>query len=336
MLETQCRYIYSPEEQRAVEDAIAARFGSIDYVLREIISPEIRIDLCIAAPREDQPYYTIITRGMGARGMRPPEDSPENMPEDFCARAELVVMLPPAWEPQSREECWYWPLRWLKLLARLPAAEDSWLGANHTVPNGEPFCENTDYSAILLLDAYIPESRALAPAACLPNGEALRFYQLFPLYEEELRYKLEHGAAALLRRFGGTLSPVLDPARPSVCPETRQAPEKRFQLEKHQLRPLLEGWNGPGGCLATDRILVDGMPVGYCYRETSCGDWDSGWRFTAGDESDEYMDTAAHSGMYSLNCLANYDPDILAILREEAPCAFVRGARGLERLKNIK
>ena len=30
--------------------------------------------------------------------------------------------------------------------------------------------------------------------------------------------------------------------------------------------------------------------VGYCYREKPDGDWDSGWRFTAGDESEEYMD----------------------------------------------
>ena len=35
---------------------------------------------------------------------------------------------------------------------------------------------------------------------------------------------------------------------------------------------------------------VEGCKVGYCYREEPDGGWDSGWRFTAGDESDEYMD----------------------------------------------
>jgi hypothetical protein len=107
-------------------------------------------------------------------------------------------------------------------------------------------------------------------------------------------------------------------------------------LEKHLLRPLLRDWQGPAGCLATDRILVDGAAVGYCYREAPAGEWDSGWRFTAGDESDEYMDDPRHSDIYTLNCIVNYDMDILPILSAEAPCAFARGGRGLERLKVVR
>ena len=57
---------------------------------------------------------------------------------------------------------------------------------------------------------------------------------------------------------------------------------------------ILKDWETSDGCIATDRITVDGMPVGYMYREKPKeGAWfeeyDSGWRFTAGDESDEYM-----------------------------------------------
>ena len=327
MQETLTTYLYTQEEEAAVAQAIEARFGKISQVLREVVSRDIRVDLCVAAPGPGRAYQTVVTRGMGARAMRVPEDT------EACTRAELVFMLPEDWELRSRDECWYWPLRWLKLLARLPVEEGSWLGWGHTVPGGEPFAENTDFCALLLLDAFTPQGE---PFFALPGGETVRFYQLFPLYEQELQFKLKHGAQALVDRMTAksALSPVLDTARANLFPPP--PPGKRCRLQKHQLRPLLLGWDGPTGCLATDRILVDGAPVGYCYREPPCGDWDSGWRFTAGDESDEYMYSPRNSDIYSLNCLANYDREILPILETPAPCAFALGGAGLERLKNIK
>ena len=70
--------------------------------------------------------------------------------------------------------------------------------------------------------------------------------------------------------------------RPSVLSDR---PQKEFAIPQRELRHLYDG-EGPQGCFATDRILVDGCRVGYCYREEpEEGDenWDSGWRFTAGD-----------------------------------------------------
>jgi len=334
MQETLITHLYTQEEESAVTRAIESRFGKVSQVLREVVSQDIRVDLCVTAPGPGRAYRTVVTRGMGARDMRVPEDA------RALTRAELVFMLPEDWELRSKDECWYWPLRWLKLLARLPAEEDSWLGWGHTVPAGEPFAENTDFNSLLLLDAFVPgQDREINDDPCvfdLPGGDPLRFYQLFPLYEEELQFKLKHGAQALLDRMTaeGALSPVLNTARANLFPPA--SPERRCRLRRHQLRPLLTGWEGPAGCLATDRIVVDGARVGYCYREPPCGDWDSGWRFTAGDESDEYMRSPGHSDIYTLNCLANYDRDILPILRTPAPCAFARGEGGLERLKNIK
>ncbi len=51
---------------------------------------------------------------------------------------------------------------------------------------------------------------------------------------------------------------------------------------------LLKDWETSDGCIATDRITVDGLPVGYMYREkpeegNPFEGYDSGWRFTAGD-----------------------------------------------------
>ena len=50
---------------------------------------------------------------------------------------------------------------------------------------------------------------------------------------------------------------------------------------------------GPSGCMASNRITVDGCKVGYMYREEPDADAtfpDSGWRFFAGDEDESYTD----------------------------------------------
>ncbi len=109
----------------------------------------------------------------------------------------------------------------------------------------------------------------------------------------------------------------------------RRPGEKVYLLSPPELRPLLQGWESPPGCLATDRITVDGRPVGYCYREGPAdGHPDSGWRFFAGDEDDAYLADAGHSGIYHLNTICNYDPGILPLLTAPTGTAYCRGEDG--------
>ena len=104
---------------------------------------------------------------------------------------------------------------------------------------------------------------------------------------------------------------------------------RSFHVKAEDMKDLLPDWDGANGCIATNRITVEGCNVGFCYREKSDGDWDSGWRFTAGDESDEYMDDPNNSGIYGLNTICNDDPDIIPLLHTPAPCAFERNENGV-------
>ena len=104
---------------------------------------------------------------------------------------------------------------------------------------------------------------------------------------------------------------------------------RSFHVKAEDMKNLLPDWDGANGCIATNRITVEGCNVGFCYREKSDGDWDSGWRFTAGDESDEYMDDPNNSGIYGLNTICNDDPDIIPLLHTPAPCAFERNENGV-------
>lgn len=101
---------------------------------------------------------------------------------------------------------------------------------------------------------------------------------------------------------------------------------KHFKLSAEQIKPLA---TGHGGAIASDRITVDGRPVGYMYRTRPINKLDSGWAFLAGDESPEYMNNSANHSIYDVNTIANYDPEIIPLLDAPVGSAFIRTANGL-------
>ena len=69
-----------------------------------------------------------------------------------------------------------------------------------------------------------------------------------------------------------------------------------------------------GSCFATDKITVDGMKVGYMYREEQDDNIDSGWRFFSGTEDQDYVDNSENTMLYNVNTIANYDREIIPYL----------------------
>ena len=98
---------------------------------------------------------------------------------------------------------------------------------------------------------------------------------------------------------------------------------KRFALAASDIKPLAEG---RGSCIASDRITVAGKGVGFMYREPPDNDFDSGWRFFSGEESQGYADDPSNFGLYDVDTIANYDPDIIPHLDAPAFSAFERDA----------
>ena len=201
--------VYTEEEMEAVEGHIEQYFGKVENVFHELVSPDIHVDICIVPPTEERDYYTLVTMGMGAHRMNVPEELAEYKLE----RAELAIALPADWklvQESMQDERWYWPIRLLKVLARLPIASDTWLGFGHTMDNKENFAENTKLCAAILTG---PQSTEEGGEVCtLPGGEEVNFYQVIPLYEDELDYKLEHDVDALLNKMRG-ISFVVNPTR---------------------------------------------------------------------------------------------------------------------------
>ena len=201
--------VYSEDEMSAIEQHIKNTFGEFENVFHELVSPDIHVDICVVPPSEERDYYTLVTMGMGAHRMNVPEELAEYKLE----RAELAIALPSDWkldEESLKDERWYWPIGLLKVLARLPISNDIWLGFGHTMDKQSPFAEDTKLTAAILTG---PQGVEEGGEVCtLPNGEEVNFYQVIPLYEDELDYKLEHDVDALLNKMRG-ISFVVNPTR---------------------------------------------------------------------------------------------------------------------------
>jgi hypothetical protein len=207
-----------PEGEACIEqisDHIEEHLGKIESVFHEIVSDTVHIDVHWVKPNADYPFHRLITSGMSDLPMQTPEGAP------VPRFVELMMTLPPEWkidQASFEDEKWYWPVRELKFLARLPHKYNTWLGFGHTVPNGdppEPFAPGTKLcGAILVPSVTVPEK-----FHCLriDAEKEITFYAVVPLHESEMNLKLNKGIDELLTLFGNKdLNDVVDAKRADV------------------------------------------------------------------------------------------------------------------------
>lgn len=212
------------ESLKAIEDHIEKHVGKIETVMHEIASDLVHIDVHVVEPTVERNFYTLVTSGMSDLPMTVPQGA-----EEFRF-AELLICLPADWDmptaydTMTNEEHW-WPIGWLKYLARFPHEYDTWLGEDHTIPNDDPpqpFASNTQLCCALLTSPLLfgDEFRTLK----ISKDKTINFYALLPIYKEEMEFKLKRGGAELYERFDQEgINELLDINRKNVC-------RKRFGL----------------------------------------------------------------------------------------------------------
>ena len=202
--------IYSENDMKLIENHISTSFGEVNKVFHEIVSPDIHVDICWIAPSPERNYHTLVTMGMGAHRMTMPKE----LRKSTLDRAELIVTLPPDWDVENSDEQFYWPLRWLKMLARLPVINKTWLGYGHTVQMADPLPKTPTLCSAMISMPYFFGNES---ATCnLSNGSYVNFYQIIPLYEDEMSFKLANDAEALENLFPDDFDMVVNIARKSV------------------------------------------------------------------------------------------------------------------------
>lgn len=215
----------APDGEECIEEIsnhIEAYLGPVKTVFHEVVSDTVHIDVHFINPTEAFPFARLVTSGMSDLPMLIPEGS------EVPNYAELMITLPGNWHLDQKsfeDEGWYWPVRLIKSLARLPHKYGTWLGWGHTIPNGdpaEPYAPNTSLcGAIILPSVTVPDE---FHRLRIGDQKEITFYSVVPLYEEEMQLKLRSGSDKLLDRFDQAgLNDIVDPTRRNVA-------KKRFGL----------------------------------------------------------------------------------------------------------
>jgi Suppressor of fused protein (SUFU) len=193
---------------------MTAQVGKPTRVLHELLPDPPQIDVHIIPPIEE-PVITLFTSGMSDHLMTLPAEVA------LPRRAELIMRLPESWpitDEALTNQRTSWPIRWLKALARLPQRYDTWLAPTHTIPNGDPpqpFGDDTGLCCMLTVPTICLDEGADVIAT--PLGKIL-LISVIAIHASEMRYKLEHGADALIEKLvAAGVDDVLDPLRAAVC-----------------------------------------------------------------------------------------------------------------------
>ena len=102
--------------------------------------------------------------------------------------------------------------------------------------------------------------------------------------------------------------------------------EENFLIKKENIKILTDI---KGGCIASNRITKEGLKVKYMYREHPSSNFnDTGWRFFAGDEGEEYTKNSNNFNIFELNTICNYDDQIIPNLDAPIGSAFVKEQNG--------
>jgi hypothetical protein len=200
----------------AVVNHIITHLGDPERVFHELISTTVHIDVHIVKATPERPWVSLVTSGMS--------DIPMNAPENAgdYRFAELMIRLPADWkldEASIKTEEYYWPLRWLKTLARMPHEYESWLSYGHSIPNGDPpspIAPNVPFAGMLLSMPWIGGEEFAT--LYLNDGTPVRFWSLVPLHPSEIDFKLQRGADAFFEKLAAAgYSDLFDPNRPAVA-----------------------------------------------------------------------------------------------------------------------
>lgn len=204
--------LYTDKQNDAIEKHIEEHFGKIKSYFSEKTSEYIQINIHLVPPTKEKPYYILVTSGMGAHKM----NVPEGLEEKHLERAELILCLPPDCNIDEEDTEYKWALNLMSMAARLPIRENAWLGWGHSIDYGGSFIGDDGFSSVMMI---FPMFSKESMTCTLPDGEIVNFYQILPLYPNELTFKNIHNASELIRKFSDDELTVADPMRKCVIPD---------------------------------------------------------------------------------------------------------------------
>lgn len=189
---------------KARDEVYRKRFGEAKQVFHELIPMIPHIDVMEYSRSSDTgPVCTLVTSGMS--------DLPMNVPAktDAPRRVELIFYCK---EPRKEFAD---TMRWL---AHFPHDQKTWLGAFHTIPNGNPpvpLWGTKSLDTLFLLPSIVKKDTTLQDDLIL-DGDGAEFLWIVPITTTECQLKLKKGSEAVLDLLQQNRHPyIFDPNRGS-------------------------------------------------------------------------------------------------------------------------
>lgn len=177
-------YVSHAKERERIYDDL---FGKCKDVLHELPPLVPHIDVYRYQPgHKCRDFWTLVTSGMSDVTMTLPESMGKG-----CARAELIFYCADPKEPYSHM---------LQAMARFPHDNKTWLGAGHTIPNGNPpgplFEDTPDLDCFLFMPSIVRPDNKLGIRLSI-GGDPVNFLWVVPITSAEEDPKLKKGMNAI-------------------------------------------------------------------------------------------------------------------------------------------
>ena len=225
---------YSPEQQYTVEKHIRKCFGDLEETMwvepdagmpTEIVQlnripdpgdhmvapepdiPDMQLDFHLFGPKPGHMYYTMCTVGAGAYRMNVPDN------RGAFAHAEFVMHFPPEWKIEDDDK-WHWARDIMRAIICEMQKQKLCYFAGFTMDFGRKIDPEAEFSALMLFRAR--GLRKDSDVCQLPDGSQVIFYQLYPVYKEELDYAKSRGKKELVERLSAVGGRIYNPRRFNV------------------------------------------------------------------------------------------------------------------------
>ncbi|MGI9380299.1 MAG: suppressor of fused domain protein [Methyloligellaceae bacterium] len=205
------------EDCEEIQGHVERHIGPVEMLCYEQDPDTVRVDILIVPATSDRNFHYLVTSGMSSLPMLA---DPQNTEVECWHFSELVMALPGDWPlfdaKKMQNDRWNFPIRHLNFLSRMPHKYDTWLSVGHSIPNFESKKRITSDCEV---DGFIIDHPVLGGENfrnyVTREGKNIHFCGLYPVYSNEMQYKLRKGFSALSEIFRkNNLTEIFYPERP--------------------------------------------------------------------------------------------------------------------------
>ncbi|MGX7668752.1 suppressor of fused domain protein [Flavobacterium pedocola] len=166
-------------------------------VFHEMITFDFKVHVYFIKPKEYS-FNILLTSGMSSLAMQVPNELEDKEQYQY---AELMMLLPKdvhfedVYTGENKND---YIISMLKQTAKFPHHYETWIGIGHSIRASEDlesYGPGTDFVGGLILPSVTFDEDF---TEIKREGRIINIYSFFPLYENELMYKIENGYNAFL------------------------------------------------------------------------------------------------------------------------------------------